>query len=157
MTTLYPCIAQFMDDADRYHRDEDDAVIVAEINGDHGSWRVFIQITESVDERYIVIHAQLPARIPEGRRLQVAELLTRINYALIQGNFELDLDDGAVFFKTTLDLADGQLTQAMFEWIYGINAHTMNQYYAQIMGVGYGAQSVEIGTSEDRPEGVALQ
>ncbi|MBI2276858.1 MAG: YbjN domain-containing protein [Dechloromonas sp.] len=157
MSTLYQAITKFMDDADRHHVDEADALIVTDINGDHGTWRVFTQITEAEDERYIVIHAHLPARIPEDHRLKVAELLTRINYDLIQGNFELNFDDGSVLFKTTLDLADGVLTQAMFERIYEINGQTMNQYYALIMSVGYGGKLVKAVTAEERPDGVVLQ
>lgn len=157
---LHQTIANYMDKAERHFQSEGDAengLIVAEILGDDGNWRVFIQITDDDETRLVAIHAHHPVRIPEGNRLKVAELLTRINYDLMVGNFELNLDDGAVLFKTTLDLADGQLTQAMFERMYEMNGHAMNRYYANILSVGYGnSEPVEV-AAEPRPDGVMLQ
>lgn len=157
---LYQAISSYMDEAERHFQSEGDAengLIVAEILGDDGNWRVFIQITDDDETRLVAIHAHLPARIPECNRLKVAELLTRINYDLMVGNFELNLGDGAVLFKTTLDLADGQLTQAMFERMYEMNGHAMNLYYAKILSVGYGNTEQAVVTAESRPDGVMLQ
>lgn len=160
MTTaaLYSTIAAFMDEAEwPYQGEAESGILSAEINGDEGSWRVYIQITDDDEARRVVVHAQLPARIPDGNRVKVAELLTRINYDLIVGNFELGLDDGEVLFKTTLDLADGQLTQAMFERMYVLNGQTMNQYFSQILSVGYGGGKQANDAAEDRPHGLMLQ
>lgn len=138
-STLYQIIAGYMDDEDRHFDGEPEGgLIVAQIRGDDGIWSAYVQITDNDKARRVVIHAMLPARIPEGNRLKVAELLTRINYDLIVGNFELNLDDGEVLFKTALDLADGQLTQAMFENAYQLNAKCVNQYFGQILRVGFG-------------------
>jgi len=157
-TTLYSIIAAFMEEAERpYQGEAESGILSAEINGDDGSWRVYIQITDDDKDRLVVIHAQLPARIPDSNRVNVAELLTRINYDLIVGNFELGLDDGEVLFKTTLDLADGQLTQAMFERMYMLNGQIMNQYFSQILSVGYGAGEQTNDAAEDRSHGLMLQ
>lgn len=158
--SLYVQIIGFMDEAERHYQtveDSDCTLIVAEIGGDDGSWKTYIQVTDTDENRLVVIHAHLPARIPEVNRLKVAELLTRINYDLIVGNFELNLDDGAVLFKTTLDLADGELTQAMFERMYETNGSVMNGYYAKILAAGYGSDLIVPEAVESRPEGVVLQ
>lgn len=157
-STLYQIIAGYMDEADRHFDGEPEGgLIVAEIGGDHGNWKMYVQITDDDEARRVVIHATLPARIPEGNRLKVAELLTRINYDLIVGNFELDFDEGEVLFKTTLDLADGQLTQAMFERMYMLNAQTTNEYFAQILSNGFGELELAEGSEEPQREGSFLQ
>lgn len=156
MTTssLYQIIAGYLDDADRHYDCEPEGgLIVVEIGGDHGNWKMFVQITDDDEARRVVIHAKLPARIPEGNRRKVAELLTRINYDLIVGNFELGFDDGEVLFKTTLDLADGQLTQAMFERMYMLNAQIVNEYFAQILSDGFGELELADGSEMRRREG----
>lgn len=158
---LYEAVVSFMDAAGRHYHSEvegNESVVAAEIAGDDGTWKVYIQITEDEEVRRIVVHSPLPAIIPEHNRLKVAELLTRINYDLIIGNFELGLDDGLVLFKTTLDLADGQLTQAMFERMYELNGHTMNKHYATLLSVGFGdTGQAKIPAEDTRPEGVMLQ
>ncbi len=43
----------------------------------------------------------LPMKINEDKRAEVAEFLTRANYGLHVGNFEMDMEDGEVRYKTT--------------------------------------------------------
>ena len=109
-TALFEQIAGYMASSRQHFESEPDGgLIVAHIGGEHGTWHTYIQITDDGEARRVVIHAHLPALIPASTRKQVAELLTRINYDLIMGNFELGLDDGELLFKMSLDLADGQL------------------------------------------------
>ena len=158
-TALFDQIVSFMDDADRhYDSDAEGGLIVAQISGDDGRWSVYVQITDDEDARRVVIHGRLPARIPESNRVKSAEMLARVNYELIVGNFELNLEDGEVMFKTTLDLADGQLTQEMFERAYQLNAQCVNEYYGQILRVGFGdATTPKIGISTHHLDSTLLQ
>ncbi|MDO5299554.1 MAG: YbjN domain-containing protein [Clostridia bacterium] len=43
---------------------------------------------------------QLPLAADENSRLAVAEYLTRVNFNMRNGNFELNMDDGEIRFKT---------------------------------------------------------
>jgi hypothetical protein len=67
--------------------------------GEHGSWLLVGQAHE--DAGSLAVYSVLPVHVPEERRTAVALLLARINYGLIIGNFELDLDDGEVRFKAS--------------------------------------------------------
>lgn len=57
---------------------EADALIVTETSSEHGSWRIFIQITGEPDS-FVVIHAQFPLCIPAGSREKLSKWLTRLN------------------------------------------------------------------------------
>ena len=48
-----------------------------------------------------------PIRADENSRLAVAEYLTRANYNMRNGNFELSMADGEIRFKTYLHASDG--------------------------------------------------
>ena len=69
--------------------------------GRHGSWLLVGQAHEEREQA--AVYCVLPERVPEGRRAAVNELLARINYGLILGNFEIDLSDGEVRFKVSAD------------------------------------------------------
>lgn len=43
----------------------------------------------------------LPMKVSEEKRAEVAEYLTRANYGLHVGNFEMDMEDGEVRYKAT--------------------------------------------------------
>jgi hypothetical protein len=158
-TTLYQSVATYLDEAETpYRGDPEGGVMLVDMTSEVGSWKMHLQITENEDVRLVVIHSELPAQIPEDNRLKVAELLTRINYDLVVGNFELGMEDGVVLFKTTLDLCDGQLTKTMFERMYDLNGHMFSRDFAKILSVGFsGVGEGGVAEEEDRPEGVMLQ
>ncbi|MEF8759174.1 MAG: YbjN domain-containing protein [Candidatus Accumulibacter sp. UW25] len=159
--SLYQTVVSYMDLSERCHHDDPaNNFITTDIAGDNGNWRIFIEVTDRDEFRRVIVYGQLPARIPAVHRLKVAELLTRINCRLIIGNFTLDFDDGEVMFKTALDLADGEVTKAMFEQMYEINLSIMNHYFTQILSVGYGGAEEDTKAMEAQekiPQGVVLQ
>lgn len=53
--------------------------------------------------------------VPEDRRLALAEFLTRANYGLFIGNFEMDWQDGEVRYKTSIDVAGDRLSTALVQ------------------------------------------
>jgi hypothetical protein len=69
--------------------------------GQHGSWLLVGQAYE--DRGQAAIYSVLPEHVPEERREAVAILLARINYGLILGAFAIDLDDGEVRFRASID------------------------------------------------------
>lgn len=157
-TALFDQISSYMAEAGQhFESDAEGGLVVAQIGGESGTWHAYIQITDDHEARRVVIHAHLPALIPVSNRLKVAELLTRINYDLVVGNFELGLDDGEMLFKTTLDLADGELTRAMFERMYLLNGRVMNEHYGQIWNAAFGELVPAVGCVDHPPQGTMLQ
>jgi hypothetical protein len=73
--------------------------IATEGFGANGSWLLVGQAYEELD--VACVYSVLPERVPQPRRQAIATLLARVNYGLVIGNFELDLDDGEVRFKAS--------------------------------------------------------
>jgi len=53
------------------------------------------------------------ARIPAKRRSSVCEFLTRLNWDLPFGSFQMDLSDGEVIYQSAIDVEDGVLSTTM--------------------------------------------
>jgi hypothetical protein len=81
--------------------------------GQHGSWLLVGQAHE--DRGQVAVYSMLPEKVPPEHRAAVNELLARINYGLILGNFEIDLSDGEVRFKVSADFGGGEPTTAMLK------------------------------------------
>jgi hypothetical protein len=77
-------------------------IIRTSFQGTNGSWAVLLRIRP--EQTQIAVYSTWEQRVVPDRRLPVAEYLTRANYGLVIGNFEMDLDDGEVRFKVALDL-----------------------------------------------------
>ncbi|GIK55919.1 MAG: hypothetical protein BroJett015_15820 [Chloroflexota bacterium] len=69
------------------------------------------------DFNRFVFYILLPGRAPKSRRLQVAEYLTQANYGLQIGNFEMDLTDGEVRYKSSIGFDGDALTPALIRQV----------------------------------------
>jgi hypothetical protein len=58
----------------------------------------------SGDDRTFLFYSICAVNVPEERRPAVAEFITRVNFGLVSGNFEMDWADGEVRFKTGIEL-----------------------------------------------------
>ena len=117
----------------------DDEVVRAEVTGDNGSWAVFAVARER--EGRCTVYSQAPWNTPEERRAEMAECITRINFGLPLGNFEMDYADGEIRFKTSLDVAEDRLTTALFEGLFEPNMATMDHYLPALESVRDGRAS----------------
>jgi hypothetical protein len=65
-----------------------------------------------VDSRQFVLYINLGAAAPANRRDEVGRFITRANWGLTIGNFELDYDDGHVRFKSSVAFDGRELSEA---------------------------------------------
>lgn len=56
-------------------------------------------------DRAFLFYSVVAVEVPEERRPAVAEFITRVNFGLVTGNFEMDWNDGEVRFKTGIELS----------------------------------------------------
>lgn len=100
-------LTAFFDEEDwSYSRLPDRPILKLGYAGKTGNWTCYAQVRELDDQ--VLFYSICPLNISPAKRLQVAEFLTRANYGLILGNFEMDLEDGEIRYKTTLDAEDLQ-------------------------------------------------
>lgn len=119
----------------------DDQVIRAEITGENGAWAVYAVAREN-DQR-CTIYSQVAWSTPEEFRPAMAEAITRINFGLPLGNFELDYADGEVRFKTSIDVTGTRLTTQLFEDLFEPNLTTMDLYLPALEAVRDGRMTPE--------------
>jgi hypothetical protein len=67
------------------------------------------------DGERVIVYSFLDEEVPAERRADVAELVLRANRGLLNGAFELDLDDGDLRFRTNIDLAGVDLSDAQLD------------------------------------------
>ena len=65
----------------------------------------------------------------------MGELMTRINYRLIYGNFELDHTDGEMGFRTSIDIEEDRLSMALCKRVACNNVQTMDACLPCLLGL----------------------
>jgi hypothetical protein len=126
--------------------DDSPAAVTFPLRGDHTVYEFLVSIDEPID--LVVCCARIASRVPEARRPAVCELLTRINYALRIGSFEMDLRDGELIFRTAIDVEGGTLTPKMADSLVAISISTFEHWFPTIMRVVYGGASPEAAMTE---------
>jgi hypothetical protein len=123
-----------------------ETVLKTGFSGDNGQWTCFAQARE--EQEQFVFYSVCPIKVPEEARDAVAEFITRANYGLLNGNFEMDYDDGEVRYKTFIDVEGGELTPAMVKTLVYGNVVLMDKYFSGLMKVIYGNLSPSLAITE---------
>src|SRR5437762_10474197 len=103
--------------------------------GSNGRWMCLAQAREEQQE--FVFYSICDANTPEDRRPAMAEFLTRANYGLYIGNFEMDYRDGEIRYKTSIDVEGATLTAPLIKSLVYANVAIMDRYLPGIMSVLY--------------------
>jgi hypothetical protein len=105
-------------------------------NGQSGYYRITAYIAEPSE--ILLCYAYAGFYVPAERRAAAAEFLTRANYNLVLGNFELDYRDGEVRCKASLAFADEALTEGLISQVIYVPPRHMDTYIAGLLAVVYG-------------------
>jgi hypothetical protein len=137
MARIFDAMTAFFDQDDwNYDQLPDRPVLRMGFNGDDGQWMCFAQARE--EQEQFIFYSVAPVKAPEERRVEMAEFITRANYGMIVGNFELDFSDGEVRYKTSVDSEGSELAHALVKGLVYANVLTMDRYLKGIMAVAFG-------------------
>lgn len=101
------------------------------LGSDQADYRFTIRIAEGWDHLEYV--ACCPFRIRKELRSSVAELIARANFGMLDGKFEIDMNDGEVRFHLVHFLGDGELSTKMVERLYRSCVFTLDRYIPAFM------------------------
>jgi hypothetical protein len=113
--------------------------LVLTANGEHGMYTCYAQAREETEQ--FVFYSFYAVKAPESKRITAMEYVTRANYGLTIGNFELDMSDGEVRYKTSVDVEGEPLTPGMIRLLILANLSTSDRYLPGFMLVLYGNRS----------------
>lgn len=108
-------------------------------SGKNGNQWCYAQVIP--DMELFLFYAVAPIKAGEESRQQVAEFITRANYGMRIGNFEMDFSDGEVRYKTSLDFEEEKLTPNLIKHLIYPAAQTLDRYMGGLMNVMYGKQT----------------
>ena len=94
--------------------------------GQNANW-VCIAHARETEDRFVFYSIGI-VDTPEDRRAAAAEFITRANYGLLIGNFEMDLEDGEIRYKTSIDVEGDRLSTSLIRQLVNVNIDTMDKY-----------------------------
>lgn len=136
-TLLETMTAYFRDQQWTFEQAVDRPVLRLPLQKGADTWMCY---AEAHEERHrAVFYTVAPVTVPVDDRPAIAELITRANYGLAVGNFELDYADGELRYKTSIDVTGDRLSPALMHQLVLVNVRVMNHYLPAVRAVLAGA------------------
>jgi hypothetical protein len=129
----------FKEDEWSFTQVEDRPILTMAFTGKNGTWACYARAVE--DKDIFAFYSYCPVKAPEDKRPIMADFLTRANYGLYVGNFEMDFNDGEVRYKTSIDVEGTELNSALIKRLVYDNLIVMDKYLPGIMAVIFGGAS----------------
>jgi hypothetical protein len=111
----------------------DQTILQLGFESETNEWNCYARIIEEDDQ--FVFYSLCPEKVPQARLTPVAEYITRANYNLVMGNFEMDFDDGEVRFKTSVDVEGSQIDAGLIRNVVYANVFIMDRYLPGLLTV----------------------
>lgn len=100
-------------------------------NGTYNGWFI-------LEDHRIALYFSAPFFVPEERRDEMGEFITRANFGLFVGNFEMDYADGELRYKTAMPwLSETPPPEQLLDMLIGVNLQTMDRYFPGVNAVVY--------------------
>lgn len=107
--------------------------------GNNAALHCYAQIR--VEAEQLLFYVMAPIKVEEPLRPAVAEFITRANYGMYIGNFEMDYNDGEVRYKSSLDFEGVGLSDIMIRNAIYPAMQLMDKYFPGLMKVAFGGKS----------------
>ena len=134
---MFPLVKKTLDDDDwNYQVVREGKVIKSGAKGENGSYAVAFDIKE--DRDLFIIYVISNNNFPKDCRVQLAKYLTYCNYAMTLGCFEMDMSDGEIRYKNSVNVVGSRLSKKMVEEMLQVSLVVMDRYYGGMMKVAYG-------------------
>ena len=138
-----------------YKRVEQFPVLSVAVEAPNGVIDVFAHAHD--DKQRLLIYLRPQGLIIESHQLgTMADFLTRANYGLPLGNFELDMNDGELNFKNSIDVTGGSLSAAMVKTLVLFGIESMNRYLPGMRAILQGTHPKEAIENIDGPTKVLI-
>lgn len=109
--------------------------------GDNGSYSILVTIDDK--DRLLIPRTMCPINVPKAKLPAVAELIARKNCSLSLGNFDIDMDDGLIFFRTGMKVGQIDLDHETLYVLVRGNPFIMDDFLPAIASVAYGNATAE--------------
>lgn len=125
-----------------YERDSSAPMFYLQFVGETGDWPCAAYALDEMGR--FAFFSRFPIAVPERVRLAMAEFITRANFGMAIGSFEMDFTDGDLRFKTSIDTGSQPLTEALLEPLVWMNVATMERYLPGLFDVVAGADPAAV-------------
>ena len=131
---IYRAMLTFFSDDDwTFTKLKGESTLQLAFQNEHGQWTCYAIARDQQSQ--FIFYSVYPTIIPDHQRPTITEYLTRANHGLVQGNFEFDLDNGEIRYKTSLDITHLSINPKAIQQLVYTNVTIMGHYLPGILSI----------------------
>lgn len=130
-------------DGNDWHYKKDDAKLKIECGAQGDDLPMDISIRIDSDRQLVVLLSHLPFVVSEDKRLDIAVATSVINYKLVDGSFDFDIEDGHMFFRMTSSYRESELAKEVFFYMLMCSCQTIDEYNDKLLMLAKNMLSLE--------------
>lgn len=112
-----------------------DNLIIVPFNSSNGRIDSFTEINEG--RKVIRILTFLPITIPEHRKVEVMEFITRLNHLANLGYFEFNIDNGRLSYNCTFEFYPHDNIEKYYSSNFQTSVYKLDYYMPHILSIAY--------------------
>ena len=114
--------------------------VMVDLRGENALYSCRYFVSESIPA--VICYTRAPITIPQAARRKAMEFITRANYGLLIGAFEMSVEDGIIFFRASCAIEDGVLTTQMACTLANVGVWAFDRYFPKLLAMVYGKRTV---------------
>jgi hypothetical protein len=151
METAYQSLIQHLDaEKIKYQADIDTQRVAALFSTPNGLFLLHAGGTE--DDTMLHVIGHVPIKVPVGSRPSIAEAITRANYCLKLGRFEMGFKGGDLRFYVGHLISEGKLSGEVIERMIKTTLVMLNHHLPAFMSVIYGNEPPQDAIRRQEPQ-----
>jgi hypothetical protein len=130
-------------DEDEWHYDKDEErlSITCSARGEDLPIQIYLQVDPA---RYLVsLYSQMPYKVSEEKRTELAIATCIANDALADGSFDYNIFKGVIIFRMTNSYRESLISKELLKYMVYIACNTVDTYNDKFFMISKGALSLE--------------
>ncbi len=140
--TVYKTVCAALEELGlKFDRHDDKLVVSCEGVGE--DLPIEMRIMVMPEQHIVSLISQMPFKVPEARRPDVALVTSIANYKMVDGNFDFNTNLGTVFYRHTTSYGASLISKEVIKYLMTLSITMIDEFNDKFMAVSTGAMSVD--------------
>lgn len=124
-----------------YNKDEKELIVRTSAVGDDLTIKLFIKVDAHRSVMYL--KSPLPFTASESKRGDIMQAVTIANWAMLNGAFEMDLEDGYVGFKAVVPFMDSLISETLCKYLVDLSCRMVDTFNDKLAALASGDMTLD--------------